>query len=176
MAAIEIRIQRLEQLFESLDPAPFRERTLHQDAERYIVDCASEFPPQVDFHLRINAPGNVCVHSADAIDAIHRHFQFAHDQAEHRNRRRMHAGRVALIIGLAVMSMCLSVRAFLGSWLMSPSGAAVGEGLLILAWVVLWRPAEILLFERWESRQERHLLARLARIAVEFKILSADQQ
>lgn len=176
MAVIEIRIRRLEQLFESLDPAPFCERTLHKDAERYIVDRASELPPRADLHLRIDAPGNVCVHSADAIDAIHRHFQFAHDQAEHGNRRRMQAGRVALIIGLAVMSMSLSVRAFLGSWLMSPSGAAVGEGLLILAWVVLWRPAEILLFERWESRQERRLFARLARIAVEFRMVADDPQ
>lgn len=176
MSTIEIRIRTLEQLFESLDPAPVRERALHQEAERYIVDRASEFPPRVDVHLRINAPENVCVHSPDAIAAIHRHFQVAHNQAEHRNRRRMHAGKVALIIGLAVMSLCLSVRAFLGSWLMSPSGAAVGEGLLILAWVVLWRPAEILLFERWESRRERRLLARLARIGVEFNILSADQQ
>ena len=41
-AAIEIRLSRAQQLFNSLDPSPFHERDLDQDAEEYIVDSADE--------------------------------------------------------------------------------------------------------------------------------------
>ena len=37
---IEIRIKSIEQLFNSLDPAPFRERELDREAERHIVSYA----------------------------------------------------------------------------------------------------------------------------------------
>src|SRR5262249_24849893 len=43
-ATIEIRLSRPQQLFNSLDPSPFHERDLDQDAEDYLVDSADEFP------------------------------------------------------------------------------------------------------------------------------------
>jgi hypothetical protein len=43
-ASIEIRLSRPQQLFNSLDPSPFHERDLDQDAEEYIVDSADEYP------------------------------------------------------------------------------------------------------------------------------------
>lgn len=46
---------------------------------------------------------------------------------------------------------------------------AIGEGLLILGWVAMWRPLEILLFERLENHQKSALLRRLARIPVDFE-------
>ena len=43
---IEINLSRLTQLFNSLDPSPFRERDLDHDAEDYIVGSAEEAPRQ----------------------------------------------------------------------------------------------------------------------------------
>ena len=43
----------------------------------------------------------------------------------------------------------------------------LGEGLLILGWVAMWRPVEILLFEHWESHRDHALLKRLAGIPIE---------
>jgi hypothetical protein len=39
-AKIELNLSRLNQLFNSLDPSPFHERDLDQDAEEYIVSSA----------------------------------------------------------------------------------------------------------------------------------------
>ena len=41
-AKIEINLSRLAQLFNSLDPSPFHERDLDQDAEEYIIGSAEE--------------------------------------------------------------------------------------------------------------------------------------
>lgn len=42
------------------------------------------------------------------------------------------------------------------------------EGLLILGWVMMWRPIDILLFEHWESHLGHATLRRLASIPIEF--------
>ena len=80
------------------------------------------------------------------------------------------------MIGAAVMIASLAVRALLGDWVTTPVGQVVGEGLLILSWVVLWRPAELLLFERWESRHERQVLGRLSHIPVAFAVSPVEPQ
>jgi hypothetical protein len=41
---IEIFVDKIEQLFNSMDPSPFHERDLDDDAEEFIVSWAQEFP------------------------------------------------------------------------------------------------------------------------------------
>ena len=53
----------------------------------------------------------------------------------------------------------------------SSSTDVLGEGLLIVGWVGLWRPAEMLLFERLENSADRSVLRRLAQIPVRFSVL-----
>ena len=49
-----------------------------------------------------------------------------------------------------------------------PLGEVPAEGLLILAWVALWRPIETISFDSCESREERRLLAKLSRVPIRF--------
>jgi hypothetical protein len=42
--AIEVRVEEISQLFDTLDPFPFRERDLDKQAEEYIVGWAHELP------------------------------------------------------------------------------------------------------------------------------------
>jgi hypothetical protein len=44
-SAIELRVDDVAQLFDTLDPFPFRERDLDKDAEEYIVGWARELDP-----------------------------------------------------------------------------------------------------------------------------------
>lgn len=175
MATIEIRIRNLAQLFDSFDPAPCTERGLDRTISNYIVDSAGDHPLNELLRLLIHAPEDLRPHMAAATLAIHRHFGHAHARTERRNRHRMHTGRVALLLGMAVMVGSLAVRTMLGAWISTPIGQVIGEGLLILSWIVLWRPAELLLFERWENHQQHRLLARLARVPVEFAVLADDR-
>jgi uncharacterized membrane protein YgdD (TMEM256/DUF423 family) len=167
MATIAIRIHSLAQLFDSLDPAPFREKALDTKAEEYLLSCARELHHREGIEVLIHAPGALRASSADVEAALHAHFGLALEAADRRDRQRMRVGRATLVLGLAVLAVCLGLRQLLGidglAW-----RAALGEGLLILGWVALWRPVEILLFERWESRHERQSLSKLARAPVRF--------
>ena len=51
---IELRIRQLAQLFNSMDPTPFRNRDLDPEAEAFIESWAQEFPPGGRFHITIH--------------------------------------------------------------------------------------------------------------------------
>src|SRR4030088_1336120 len=54
--AIEIRIEDISQLFQSLDPFPFRERDPDKDAEEFIVSWARELPADQPFRIVVHLP------------------------------------------------------------------------------------------------------------------------
>ena len=54
--AIEIRIEDISQLFHSLDPFPFRERDLDDDAEEFIVSWARELPTDQPLKIIVHLP------------------------------------------------------------------------------------------------------------------------
>jgi hypothetical protein len=41
---IEVRVAELRQLFNAIDPSPFRQRDLDPRAEEFIVDWSRDFP------------------------------------------------------------------------------------------------------------------------------------
>ena len=50
---IHVRIHELRQLFNSIDPSPFRERDLDPDCEELIVSWAREMPPDRSLRVQI---------------------------------------------------------------------------------------------------------------------------
>jgi len=59
---IEIRVDEVAQLFHTLDPFPFREKDLDQEAEEYIVSWARE--------LSSKQPIRIAVHGAISTGAL----------------------------------------------------------------------------------------------------------
>ncbi len=167
MAEIELRIHRLEQLFDSLDPAPFHAKALDRNADAYLLESAGEHGTHQPLTIAIHAPAALGDRLADITSAIHTHFALNHRQAERRHRRRRRIGRVALSAGVATLAVALLLRRWVKT-IGGPIGEVCAEGLLILAWVALWRPIENIGFDSWESREERRLLAKLSKVPIRF--------
>ena len=165
---IEIRIRSLAQLFDELDPAPLQKRALDRNAESYILGCAAKHQPTELGRLLVHLPESLRAHAADAADGIHEHFRRTHLQGERNFRRRMRIGAVALAAASGVLAASFGLRSLLGSLEERALVQGLGEGLLILGWVAMWRPVEILLFEHWESHLDHAMLDRLASIPIEF--------
>jgi hypothetical protein len=51
---IEIRVAELRQLFNAIDPSPFRQRDLDPRAEEFIVDWASDLPADKPWALVVH--------------------------------------------------------------------------------------------------------------------------
>jgi hypothetical protein len=165
---IEIRLRELRQLFHHLDPAPFREKDLDPAAEAYIEDAVREIGPRQPCKLVVHLPAGEC-ESEDARTlpaAIAHYFEYRAHQAQVELRRLLRRGLANLLIGLAFMFACLTLR----RWL-----AAVGEyemlaeGLLIIGWVALWRPVEIFLYDWWPIRRQQRRFESIAQMPVEIR-------
>ena len=165
---VALRIRSLASLFDALDPAPLHQKALNRDAERYILGNAGADRSTEPIRLLIHLPESLRAHAAEVSDAIHDHFRRAHEQGERIFRRRLRIGGVSLGVALGVLAGSIWLRSLLRDIEGRALVQGIEEGLLILGWVAMWRPVEILLFEHWESHQDHAMLQRLASIPIEF--------
>ena len=162
---IEIRIKSIEQLFNSLDPAPFRERELDREAERHIVSYAREVAASQPLKLVIYLPPATLepAQEKELEAAIGHHFalQAREQETELSELRRL--GRKGLAVGLLVMLFATLVGvALTNAFPDSRFVETIEHSLIIFGWVALWRPIEILLYDRWPLIRARKLFQRLA--------------
>jgi hypothetical protein len=169
---IEIRVDRLAQLFHTLDPFPFREKDLDQDAEEYIVSWARELPDKRPVRIAVHIPAGDAqdAHSKELNEAFHRYFTGRAIAAQHDLNELFRVGRRSLAIGIPILVACfISARLAAGYLSESPVQRLVEESLLILGWVANWRPLEIFLYDWWPLTRRRDLYRRLAAAAVELR-------
>lgn len=164
-AAIEIQIDHVAQLFDTLDPFPFRERDLDKDAEDYIVGWARELPKAGPIRIIVHLPGAEAdsEHGRQLGDALHRYFSYRAEFVTKELKELFRFGRYALLIGLITLAVCIAAgqiaRSSFGS---NDLARFISEGLVILGWVVNWRPIEIFFYEWWPLARRRSLFRRLA--------------
>ena len=166
--SLELHLKEQRQLFNTFDPAPFRERDLDPAAESYIVEWAREVPRESALEL--------CVHLAHApdagsemllCDAVHCHFRERAKTERQRLRKLFRTGRICLVIGLAFLAVAIAVGEFAASFASKASYATiVKESFVIGGWVALWRPLEIFLYDWWPLRAEASMFDRLSTMPV----------
>jgi hypothetical protein len=167
VSSIEIRVSQPQQLFNSLDPSPFYDRDLDQDAEEYIVDSADEYPLAHPLQLVIYLPGpQIDGQRLELRQPIHNYF--AYRAAETRRRRRLffRDGRRSLFAALVFLFVCIAIRQLI---LLVGHGLAAqiaDEGLYIVGWVAMWRPLEIFLYGWQAIRHRERLFDKLAHIPI----------
>lgn len=170
-ATIEVNLNRLVQLFNSLDPSPFHERDLDQDAEDYIVSSAEEASRQHSLRLVIHLPVDQLPTPGepDLATAVHHYFAYRESHERRRLRLLFRDGRIALMIGLGFLLSCMLIRELAFSLGRGPISNIIGEGMLIIGWVAMWRPLEIFLYEWVPLRRRCQILAKLSSAPVTIK-------
>ena len=174
-ATIEVRVRDIGQLFNSLDPSPFHERDLDDDAEAYLVGWAREVDTGGPFLIVVHLPASELTKAEQRGlgSAIANYFNYRAGMLERDVRDLMRTGRRSLAMGIAVLAACISVAQLLREvFSQSPLAQAVAEGLTIFGWVANWRPAEIFLYDIWAGRRRIDLYRRLANADVELRSFS----
>ena len=166
---IELQVDRLEYLFDPFDPFPTPTRDLSRGAEDFIVGWARELPQNAAIGLRLHLRDE----EASTIDvaalkgAISRHFTYKADRVNGDKKELLAIGRVALMIGICVLGVCMvALQIVLDVMPGSSIPGVVGEGLVIVGWVAHWRPIEIFLYACRPMSRSRSLHERLATAAL----------
>ncbi len=168
---IEIRLREVRQLFQTLDPAPFHEKDIDDDAEQYLLEACREARRHRHLRLVVHLPAHEMASDAARTlpDAVHNYFAYREREKRTDILRLLHQGLTSLGIGLAFLIACLALRRALIASSMVVDPTIISEGLLILGWVAMWRPTEMLLYDWWPLARHRALLQRLAVIPVEVR-------
>ena len=167
---IEVRIHNLRNLFDALDPSPFIAQDLDETAQQYIVGSANEVSSRLPLALAIYLvePPSSEEEGRDVGEAIREHFARQSGFAGLRFNELIRRGGMSLIIGLAFLSLALTLSSALLRW--APLSNAVEvfrEGLLICGWVAMWRPLEIFLYDWWPILGESKTFDRLSHMPVQ---------
>jgi hypothetical protein len=165
---ISLKLREMNQLFNSMDPSPFVEKDLDDDAEEFIVSWAQEFSSDAPIRLRIYLEQWPAEDPKELIKAaIHNHFAHRAKITDLDFKRLLKQGRTSLFIGLAFLSLCLILGKVLLSREMSTWARIAREGLTIAGWVAMWRPMEIYLYDWWPLRRRSRIYAKLSHLPVE---------
>ena len=147
---LELRVARLSELFNSMDPTPFFERDLDNDAEEYIVSWALEYPADSRFRIIVHLgelPDDDP--TATVASAIHNYFNYKAVLAKRHVRSLLLEGRTALLIGLSFLATCTLLADVLAGFEEYTLLRVLKESLIIGGWVAMWRPMQIFLYEWW---------------------------
>lgn len=168
---IEIKLTSLTQLFNSFDPAPFYEKELDWDAERYIVDTVNDFPKKTQFSIVVHVPANLASSpEGEALaPAIRNHFRYKTLEMERKFRQRIKNGRLNLLISLVFLFFAVFVsRTILqmGSTLIH---IFISDAFIISGWVAMWTPVTLFLYELYPIIQTKNIYERISRMEIEIR-------
>jgi hypothetical protein len=172
---IEVRVAELKQLFNAIDPSPFRERDLDPAAEEFIVSWAREAPRDAPLALLVylDRPAGLPEEPAILREAIHEFFRHRAESEGLRLRRLLRIGRTSLAIGLVFLALCIAAGDLVAGALKPRRiGEILRESLLIGGWVAMWRPLEVFLYDWWPIRAEAKLYQRLSAMPVRIAYMS----
>jgi hypothetical protein len=166
---IEVHVAELNQLFNAIDPAPFRQRDLDPDAEEFIVSWARELHSDEPLALvvHLDRPAGLPEEPAILRDAIREFFSQRAQVSRRRLRQLFQRGRKSLVIGITFLSASLLLGDVIARLLGEGRvGGLLREGLLIGGWVAMWRPIEVFLYDWWPIRADAQLADRLSAMPV----------
>jgi hypothetical protein len=167
--AIEVRVAELRQLFNAIDPSPFRERDLDPRAEAFIVGWARELPRDASLALRVHLEG-ACGRGDEAAilgEAIHEYFTQRASDARRQLRELFRRGRLSLAIAVVFLGATMAASDLIGGMTQARFAAVLSEGLIIGGWVAMWRPLEVFLYDWWPVRADVRLFERLSTMPVD---------
>jgi hypothetical protein len=165
LATIRISIETLGELFRRPEIDPFAGRMEREPGMDRILHAIDDLPSSHEpIEVEISVPegaatGRTAAEMGEAIDLFCT-AEIAELRREVELTRRR--GLQALWVGLPFLAICLGLSGIATAMLGTTGlGNVASNSFVIIGWVALWRPAEVLLYDWWPLRHRIRLLQRL---------------
>lgn len=166
-----VAINSYSDIFNELDPAPFRRRDLDPDLRAFLEDCSSDIPLKYAIILRFNVP--LTLHDPELEERIRlglkTYFSFV-IRSHERERKQAYEQNVYYIF---TSCFFLFISFFLGSRI--PNNVfyfTLVEGLSIGGWVFLWEAISSFAFKNKSLYHNYKQYKRFYQCAIEFEYIS----
>ena len=160
-AGIKLQLQNINELLR-LPVSFYIKSTLQTDAEEFIIEEAEALPPKAAINIKVHLAFSEVKHKDDIASAIHSHFRYRKEQSQKEYKRIFKYGWRILFIALALLAVIFTITEI--AFYYMPDNKPVlfiHESFIILSWVALWRPLELLLYEWYPVKTEINLYFRL---------------
>lgn len=167
VGVLELNLTGLPQLFNSMDPSPFHDRDMAPVVVDYIVDWAEEQPRQAPLRLVVSlSRETLSDHDTMALgESLRENFRRRAQGERRRLARLFRDGRMSLLIGVVFVAVAILVSdAIAGLFTSHRLVQLVQDSVVIAAWVALWHPVNIFLYDWWPVRAQAKLFDRLAQM------------
>jgi hypothetical protein len=171
---IELHVKNTADLFKSPVILFNSMQLLDKDVEAYLLEKAGSFHRNADIRITLFAEEGAAGDKKEVVSSIHRYFSFSHELKKKQLKHTLNLGWRSLAIAFVFLLLMYSIANKLIPHL-SQGGftTPIRELFIILGWVALWRPAELLLFEWWPVRKNLRLFAKLFKSNI--RIVSTDE-
>lgn len=168
---VELNLRDVNQLFNTIDPSPFREKDLDREAEEFIVSWTREFPLREPVVLVIYLSElPIAKDVAPMVEQSVQHYFAYRARLNHMEfRQLMKDGRYSLLVGGLFLVACLTSSQVLVGQASGTFLSVARESLTIAGWVAMWRPMEIFLYEWWPLRRRWRVFEKMSRMKVEVR-------
>lgn len=172
---IVVDVSKEDDLFLPPEPDPFTGRYDDTSAADRIVDRVTH-----DRKVRRNGDPTIVIRSLNVFGRTQAEVQSAlagywaeRIGAARMARRRIWArGAMELGIGVIFLALCLAASTALASGTTTPEPLQrfFIEGLIIVGWIALWHPVDLLLFGAWDLNAELRALRSIADVPVRLEV------
>jgi hypothetical protein len=161
---LDVRVATLEQLFDNRDPAPFRDRDLDPELVEYLLDGARDLTGVSPLRIAVwlESPA-----SDDVPQAVRAHFQHELGRSDRRRREQVRAAWIGLAIAAVVVVVLTALGELVERLVAGTLGTGLREALVISGWVLMWRPLEVLVYDRITWLRDRRILLSIRDAALE---------
>ena len=157
---IDIAIDTYNDIFNELDPAPFRKRDIDPDLNDFIENCSSDIPFKYDISLRFQIPKEARdTEKEERIKTgLKTYFSFNMHSAEKELKKIYEKGLFYIFISFSFLFFAFFLETIIPENVLFNT---LLEGLFIGGWVFLWEALYSFAFERkgvnYEFKQYRRL-------------------
>jgi hypothetical protein len=175
--SITLKLNDLTQLFQEPEVNPFIPEALFTSGIETILNELKPSSLRKRTLLNIQLPADQM--ESDLQEqiqaAIKRYCQFRIHQNKNELSSLRWKGLKALQSGLIFLTTCLLLSALVDRAIFLPEfvGRVLSEGLIIVGWVSLWNPTEILLYEWWPEWRENQIFKHITDMEIKIEPWSA---
>ncbi len=136
--------------------SPVIQPHIHPDAATWILEEAKENPTKSGYLLDIHVPSEDLPRKNEVESVIQNYFRSEALAANREFREVLRKGLASLVRAFLVVAALVVLAEFVQGLGTGRFYELLGESLVIIGWVTLWGPLDLLLFERHRIRRRRN--------------------
>jgi hypothetical protein len=134
---INVSVKAYEDIFNNLDPAPFRRRDLNVDLIRFLEDCSLDIPLRFKTIIQFHVPEKIRAEELETRIATGLRNYFSFIMSSYRRRIKLSDQRSMYFVGISFLLLLLA--SFMNRFdFQSLLFKTINEGVIIGGWVFMW--------------------------------------